>query len=159
MNGIDIEINQRTQIVQLGHQRCHRAVQLICEDSGHLQALLSIAVVDDRESRSLHRRYLQQDTPTDVLSFPLDRRPGTFHGEIIVNAEMAARQAPLHGWKPVDELLLYVVHGALHLVGYDDHSASDRERMFAKQRDIFARLGYDAAQLSKAVTTSSRHAI
>ena len=54
------------------------------------------------------------------MSFPLEAAGGCLEGEVVVGAEVARREARRYGWTPHDELLLYVVHGLLHLVGYDD---------------------------------------
>ncbi len=88
-----------------------------------------MAAVDDRTIHQLNRRYLDHDYPTDVLSFVLEEGPGTVEGEIIVSGDTAAASAPGYGWPAQDELLLYVIHGMLHLVGYDDKSPADAARM------------------------------
>jgi probable rRNA maturation factor len=92
-----------------------------------------VALVDDETIAGLHRRFLGMSGPTDVLSFP--------EGEIVVSAETAARQAEARGVRPLHELLLYVVHGALHLKGYDDRGAAPRARMRAAERRILRKLG------------------
>ena len=81
---------------------------------------VSLAVVDNCTIHELNRQFLQHDYPTDVLSFLLDQTTGGWEGEVIVSAEMAGEQAARYGWDLADELLLYVIHGTLHLVGYDD---------------------------------------
>lgn len=96
--------------------------------------LLSIAVVDDVQMAELHRRHLGKTGPTDVLSFPLYEldealEQGLPFGEVVVSADTAIRQARERGHPPSFELCLYVVHGVLHLLGFDDHSLSDRRRM------------------------------
>jgi probable rRNA maturation factor len=75
-----------------------------------------------------------------VLSFLLDSGPGWLDGEIIISADTAATQAPQYGSSAEAELLLYVIHGALHLVGYDDTTATERKRMLARQRRYLRRL-------------------
>ena len=93
-----------------------------------------MAAVDDRTIHQLNRRYLDHDYPTDVLSFVLEEGPGTVEGEIIVSGDTAAASAPGYGWPAQDELLLYVIHGMLHLVGYDDKSPADAARMRQAER-------------------------
>ena len=92
-----------------------------------------VALVDDPTIAELHERYLDVPGPTDVLSFP--------HGEIVVSAETARREAEERGHRPIDELVLYVVHGALHLDGYDDKSPRARAEMRAVERRVLAGLG------------------
>jgi probable rRNA maturation factor len=88
----------------------------------------------------LNRRYLQHDYATDVLSFLLDSGSGWLDGEIVISADTAASQAPQYDSSAEAELLLYVIHGVLHLVGYEDTTPSERKRMLARQRRYLRRL-------------------
>ncbi len=92
---------------------------------------ISLAIVDDATLRRLNREYLNHDYETDVLSFVLDRNreDGSLVGEIIVSADMAIRVAAQQGLAAGDELALYVIHGALHLVGFDDRNLASRRKM------------------------------
>jgi probable rRNA maturation factor len=104
---------------------------------------ISIAIVDDARMHELNRQYLAHDYPTDVLSFVLERdeEAKSLDGEIVVSADYAAREAPRYGWTASDELLLYVIHGALHLVGHDDQSPDSKAAMRAVETVVLARLG------------------
>src|SRR5437879_481620 len=128
---ITIEIADEQSNHQLGRSRLKKAVRLVLEDAGIKSAEISIAVVSDERIRELNRQYLQHDYPTDVLSFVLDHDPDkrSLDGEIIVSADHAASQALQYGWSASDELLLYVIHGCLHLVGYDDTTAEIKQAM------------------------------
>jgi probable rRNA maturation factor len=90
---------------------------------------VSVSFVNDREIHALNRLYLGHDYPTDVLSFVLERTADRLHGEIVVSAETAIARCNEFGWGPREELTLYLIHGALHLVGYDDKSSLDRKEM------------------------------
>lgn len=102
------------------HARFHAAAMWLCNQFGLTKLNVSIAIVDDATIRSLNRRHLHHDWPTDVISFLFTCCAGAVEGEIIASAEMATRTCPSAGWAADDELLLYVVHGLLHLVGLDD---------------------------------------
>lgn len=105
-------------------------------------AVISIAVVDDQKMHDLNLQYLQHDYATDVLSFPLsDDEDGPLEGEVIVSIDTAEREAAEYGWKTDDELLLYVVHGVLHLVGYDDQDLTERKEMRDAEAKHLARFG------------------
>lgn len=93
-------------------------------------AEIDIVLVSDRKISELHWRFMQIDAPTDVITFQ--------HGEIFISVETAQRQAKTHRTSLASELRLYVVHGLLHLQGFDDHRTSDRRRMFAVQERIVA---------------------
>ncbi len=92
--------------------------------------------------RALHRAHLGIDAPTDVLAFDLRDDPAApaVEGEVVVSGETAARQAPRFGVTPARELLRYVAHGVLHLVGHDDHDAAGRRRMRRAENRVLARI-------------------
>jgi len=102
---------------------------------------LDVAVVDDREIMELNKRFLQRDTPTDVLAFPYARQKGYIEGEIVLNAQQAVREAAGRPHGKDDEMLLYVLHGLLHLLGYDDASEKDRIAMRREEKRILDAAG------------------
>lgn len=138
---IEIAICNEQDLLPLDEDRWRRVVTLVLEEAGIRQAAVSVAVVDDAAIHELNRRYLAHDEPTDVLSFLLESGPAELEGEIVASAQTACRAAEEWGWPAADELLLYVVHGALHLVGYDDLTEPARTEMFARQREVLARMG------------------
>jgi len=96
-----------------------------------------VTVVDDRRIRALNARYLGKRRATDVLAFDLaGPDPARLWGEVIVSAETAARQARRVGVPLAVELDLLVVHGLLHLAGYDDHRPRGARRMHERAREI-----------------------
>lgn len=143
---IHIDVANLQQAVPVDRRRFRRAVRLVLREAGVVDAVVSLAVVDDATMRQLHRRFLGKDTPTDVLSFILEQDQGMLEGEIVVGAETACRQASRYGWTAECELLLYVLHGALHLVGYDDRTPRKRALMFRRQSEYLARLGVATRQ-------------
>ena len=126
---IDIQLTDQQSTLPVDVQRLKQAARLILEDHGPDAVQVSIAVVDDLTIHELNRRFLQHDYPTDVLSFVLEQQDGRLEGEVIVSTDTAVVQAGEYGVQPADELLLYVVHGVLHLVGFDDKSPDLRQRM------------------------------
>ena len=115
---IHITNHQKTLAVNRRHIR--RAVQTIVHDAGISEARISIAIVDAPTIAALHGRFLGDPEPTDVLSFVLDQSQRSLEGEVVVSADAALARAPEYLATPDDELLLYVIHGTLHLVGFDD---------------------------------------
>ena len=101
---------------------------------GVVDTELSISFVTEDEIADLHRRYLQQDGPTDVLSFPLDDDAGEDRlrmlGDVVIAPAVAARNNPDD---PGSELRLLLVHGILHLLGHDHMEQADRATMWARQ--------------------------
>jgi probable rRNA maturation factor len=138
---ISVAIANRQRSMSLCGARLRQAVRAALAGTSVRKAQISLAVVNDRTIARLNRQFLSHEGPTDVLSFLLEQRPGWLEGEVVVSAETARREAPHYGWQPQDELLLYVVHGALHLAGHDDRSAAGRARMQARELAVLEELG------------------
>ncbi len=134
-----ISIANRQKIVPIDRRRIRRTVADIVRDAGFPNAEISVAVVDDAAIAALHAEYLDDPTPTDVLSFVLESSSTRLEGEVVVSAETAAANAPRYGNPPEVELLLYVIHGTLHLVGYDDGTPRERKVMRKRERAYLRR--------------------
>ncbi len=102
---------------------------------------VSVALVDDATLAELHGRYLDDPSPTDVMSFPLGDGPGPW-GEVVASVECALRTAAERGVAVSGELALYVVHGTLHLCGLEDGTDAQREGMRAAEAAVLTALGY-----------------
>jgi probable rRNA maturation factor len=137
---IEIAIANEQTVLDFSEGRLRRAVTQILTDAGISNATISIAIVDDATIHDLNRRFLQHDYPTDVLSFVLERNEVSLDGEIIVSADYALRSAHEYRWSADDELLLYIVHGTLHLVGYDDQDDDSRALMRDRERHYLSQL-------------------
>ena len=116
-----------------------RAVQAILREAGIQEAKISLAVVDDAAIVKLHGEFLNDPTPTDVLSFALERSPQVLEGEVVLSADTARANAIHYHCSPQEELLRYVIHGALHLVGYDDTTPRKRAMMRKREQEYLAR--------------------
>ncbi len=142
-----IEICNDQDLLLVNEDQLRRAAEAVLVDAKIRTAVLSIAVVDDLSIHALNRQFLQHDYPTDVLSFVLEQDEGRLEGEVIASAETAARAAERYGWSAEAELLLYVIHGTLHLVGHDDQDDAAREVMRAAERRHLACFGLQAREL------------
>jgi probable rRNA maturation factor len=129
-----IEITNRQTRHAIDPSRLQAAVEAVLTGESIREGAVSIAIVDDAEIHRLNRQYLGHDCPTDVLSFCLEREGDRLEGEIVASADTAAATAAQFGWSPADELLLYVIHGALHLAGYDDSTTAQSARMRDRER-------------------------
>ena len=152
----DIEITDSQEHLTLDPAFLREVVETTLGMEEVAAATVSLAFIDYPAIHELNRRFLDHDDPTDVLSFLLesevshehseanDDRPGRglrLEGEVIVSTETATRAATEFLWNPLDEVTLYVVHGLLHLVGYDDHADADRQRMRDRERAVLQTWG------------------
>ncbi|MBA3530068.1 MAG: rRNA maturation RNase YbeY [Propionibacteriaceae bacterium] len=111
----------------------------------HPQAELSILIVDEETMSAYHQKYLGEDGPTDVLSFPMDELrpphdgdepPEGLLGDIVLCPVVTNRQAEGHGRTPVEESEYLLVHGLLHLLGFDHGAPEERAEMFSLKDKI-----------------------
>jgi probable rRNA maturation factor len=106
---------------------------------------INLAIVDDERMAQWHQQYCGQPGTTDVLTFDLRDEPGGIEtpveGDIVLCIEEAARQAQNRGHDTRLELLLYAVHGLLHLLGEDDHDPADYEKMHQREDELLKRAG------------------
>ena len=113
----------------------------------HPMVDVGIMFIDEAPMTDLHVKWMDEPGPTDVLSFPMDElRPGDedsvsnsgILGDIVVCPQVATLQASAAGHQMIDEILLLITHGMLHLVGYDHAEPKEEEEMFGLQREILA---------------------
>lgn len=138
---LTVEIANEQSACTLDESLIRQAVLRILAEEGVNSGQISVALVDDHTIHEINRRHLQHDYPTDVISFVLDSHDGYLDGEVVASADTANAVAKDLGWPAQNELLLYVVHGTLHLVGYDDLSDSDRDEMRTRERKYLAHFG------------------
>ena len=93
---------------------------------------ISILIVSDRKIASFHRQFMNESGPTDVITFQ--------HGEIFISVPTAQRQARRFGTSLRHEVQLYIVHGLLHLLGFNDQTGGQRREMRAAERAILAQV-------------------
>lgn len=139
---LKVSIASPQEAVPINRAALRQAVRTVLEGEGVREAEISLAFVDNATIHQLNKRYLDHDEPTDVLSFPLsEANARKLAGEIVIGAVVAQQQAAERGHDLQAELTLYVIHGLLHLCGYDDHSASDQKAMRERERTYLRQLG------------------
>lgn len=144
---IEIGIADQQTLIALNEDLLTRIVELILTDAGYQTGEISIAILEDAAIHELNRQYLDHDYPTDVLSFLLEDEFPSIQGEIIASSETAIRFANDVGWDAHTELLLYLIHGTLHLIGHDDHEPGDRVAMREQERHYLIEAGIDETQI------------
>jgi probable rRNA maturation factor len=98
---------------------------------------ISLYFVSEKKITSLHEEFFQDPTPTDCISFPLDEQ---HLGEVFVCPKTAVQYAKKKGFDPFDETALYIVHGILHLLGFDDLEPKAKRTMRKKEKSCMAHL-------------------
>jgi probable rRNA maturation factor len=128
--------------IPLDPERWRRLADIVLVDEG-VVGELDLTFVDETAMAALNQQHMGQDGPTDVLSFPLDGEDISavtddgvprLLGDVVICPSVAARNAPGHGGTVDDELALLVVHGVLHVLGWDHAEDDEREAMQARER-------------------------
>lgn len=122
--------------VEINEQQIRHALYLLKRLNKKFK--LSLVYLDDAEMSKLNERYLKHQGPTDVLAFPISPK----QGEVIASGETALREATARNIDPQGEIILYTIHGVLHLLGYDDKTEQEATEMHALEKDILLQLGY-----------------
>lgn len=125
----------------LSQKKAEKVVLFILKSHGINRAELSISFVTDRQIKTLNRIYRHKNRHTDVLSFSM--REGTrikkdtdILGDVIISADRARAQAKSFGTSFKEEMELYIIHGVLHLLGYDDEKPSAAKQMREKEKEL-----------------------
>lgn len=139
-----IETNAHDIALPLPVERLEEAARAVLISEKIDAAEISLAIVNGEQMRELNKRHLEHDYDTDVLSFLLESSDSphetSLEGEVIVSIDMAGKQAREHGTDVNYELLLYVVHGTLHLCGYDDLTREEAIVMRKREREVLQKL-------------------
>ena len=142
---IVIQITNNFDGIDAPLSKIKKLVQAVCDRFKLSEATVSIAIVDDAEIKNLNSRFLNRKSNTDCLSFDLSDTQDSLSPkmfELIVNGEMAVRQADLRGHASQAELALYITHGLLHNLGFDDATDSKARNMHDMEDNILQQLGY-----------------
>lgn len=134
---IRTHIADRQKSMRLPQAAIRRLVRAVLRGEGHDDVTVSLAFVDDATIHRVNRRFLRHDRPTDVISFPMSGGPHPHGeeilGEIVISTEYARMEARRRKITPREELLRYVAHGILHLLGYDDKTPAEKRKMWNRQ--------------------------
>lgn len=143
--GCFIDLIDETGRAPLDRERIQRVVDAAIASDDLGDCALTVIVIDDAESARLHQEHFGDPDTTDVMTFPDGSpNPETGHthlGDLAVCVDVAQRCAAERGRQTADELTLYVLHGVLHLLGYDDVDAGDQATMWAEQRRLLVTVG------------------
>ncbi len=129
--------------IPVARSKVERAAALVLRAEGIVDAMLSITFVSEREIARLNWKHLRHRGPTDVISFGFDgaSKLGPRMGDVYISPDVARRNAVAHGAPLREELLRLVVHGVLHVLGYDHPDGDTRYRsaMWKRQEALLTR--------------------
>ncbi len=121
-----------------------RAVAAALQAEKASRRTVTVLLTGDAEIRRVHREHMDDDTPTDVISFPIDAKSpegkSGYLGDVVASFDTARRVSRELGIPYREELARYLVHGTLHLLGYDDMKPADKKKMHARQEIIVSKL-------------------
>ncbi len=142
---IEIEIANEQETLKVSEVLIRNAVNAVLKKASIENAEISIALVDDETIHEINRRFLCHDYPTDVVSFPLSDSPAKLEGEIVLSVDTARRESEkvCGNWDVEKEALLYVVHGCLHLIGFDDHCEEELIEMRLAEVECLRAVGIE----------------
>ena len=151
---ITVQITKEFKQTQIPAPKLKKLVKSICSRFAERQIKstkyeISVVIVNDSQIRQLNRKFLNRGTTTDCLSFDLSddkkfagtgKKTKTY--ELVVNGEMAARQAKQRGHSSEAELALYITHSLLHNLGFDDSTKTKAKKMHDAEDEILEQFGY-----------------
>jgi probable rRNA maturation factor len=159
---IVVELTQNFDIRDVNITRIKKLVKTVCKRFGLAKATVGIAIVNDGEIKKLNKQFLSRDVTTDCLSFDLSDEQNRAQAhkvrkqqgksfsrtrahkifELVVNGERAVKEAKIRGHSTETELALYVTHGLLHNLGFDDATKAGAKKMHETEDEILQELGY-----------------
>ncbi len=141
-----VEIANLQKHYEINKSKIKKVVKLVL-DKEVKSARLSIAFVDNEEIKRLNERFLGSNEATDVIAFPLNDKETILSGEIVISVETAVQVANRKNSNIEGEIILYLVHGILHLLGYNDDNKKNAKIMHKKESEILAVLGYNVPEV------------
>ena len=140
--GEPVRVTRAVEVPELTDEDVGGAVQAALSYAGRPGLQVDVIFVDDPTLQAMHEQFLDDPSVTDVMAFDYTKAEGDAEpeAEVYVSADRARAVAGERGEAPRDELLLYIVHGALHLCGMDDHEEGPRQEMRAAEAAVLAML-------------------
>jgi len=162
MQNIVVDISKNFEGIDVHQPKLEKLVKAICSRFKISQATVDIAIVDDAQIRKINKQFLNRDYATDCLSFDLSDENDTRLNEnqtreneletletsllksfeLVVNGQRAIEEAKLRGQSGEAELALYITHGLLHTLGFDDSRPDKAEKMHMLENEILQQQGF-----------------
>jgi probable rRNA maturation factor len=139
-----VQLAKGFENIDVKTNKLKKLVKAVCNRFNLFDVTVSIALVNTNQIRKINRRFLKRNRSTDVISFDLsDNNTGDARlFELIVNAELAVKEANLRGHCAEAELALYITHGLLHNIGFDDSQPGAAKKMHKTENEILQQYGF-----------------
>ncbi len=140
---ITVQFIKKCENIDASFTRLEKLVKAVCKRFKLSKAAVSIAIVGNREITQLNKKFLDHNRTTDCLSFDLsenDQPEKSF--ELLVNGEKALEEANVRGHSSQAELALYITHGLLHQLGFDDSNKEQAKKMHDTEDEILQQQGF-----------------
>lgn len=154
----DDAIEHQRERLALNNEILIEAARTAASLRGYSSGHIGVRITDDPTIHQINAQFLSHDYPTDVISFPYSDSSESIEGELVASIDTAIANAADPElelpaiWDASHELVLYVIHGVLHIGGMDDHDDQDREAMRKSEREVLSRLGIEIADVSVEAT-------
>ena len=134
---MDITLNNQQKKVLLNLPQVEQIIKAILRHEGLKTATLSVVFVTDSQIKLLNKKFLGRSYATDVLAFDLrDKETENLRGDVIISLDTVLRNSKVFNSSFAQEVVLCVIHGILHLLGFDDHRSVDIKKMRAKEQQL-----------------------
>jgi len=144
---MDIIVKNLQKKVRLNSPLILKITRAILRHENVDQSVLSVVFVTHQKIKALNKKYLNRDHVTDVLAFDMNdnanlrRKPRTIMGDIVISTDAALKNIKMFKTQLSHELALYLTHGILHLLGFNDHKSADVKRMRKREEEVLSILG------------------
>ncbi|MCL2347784.1 MAG: rRNA maturation RNase YbeY [Planctomycetaceae bacterium] len=142
-----VEIINEQDDIDIDESKVKAICSKIVTDSGVQTGRLGVVFVDNATIHELNKRFLGHDYETDVISFSLERTEDRLEGELVISTEMACQRCEEFNWDNESELMLYVIHGTLHLTDYNDQTDDDVRVMRQMEMEYLSMIGIEMPNL------------
>ena len=140
---ITIQVNKKFTQIQFNAARLQKLIKKVCRHFNIQNVVIEIAIVGDSQIRKLNRKFLSRNRTTDCISFDLTEHNSAVKlYQIVVNAQKAGREAKKRCHSQEAELTLYIIHGLLHNLGFDDKNQKKAVSMHKTEDRFLQQLGY-----------------
>lgn len=138
---LEVFVARKVRTSVLTNKRIFEVCKAVLAEEAVKNASISVALLNDQDMHIANKNFLNHDETTDVITFPFEQKKNKLTGEILIGVDVARKHSKSAGHLLVFELTLYLIHGLLHLCGFDDLDPVSRKKMRKRERFHLSRLG------------------